>query len=166
MRIPALTFLLALLLPGVALAVSPEACDRMVFSHHIVETSHKDLGNGIVSFEKGGCIESSCSNHLYLVACKSGATLKVTTYHVTYPSEIFPEADGKAMDIQEKVAARVDELVNSQEAYRLEEVGGFLNVPERLYSMSFDEDEVCACRAFYPRHRNGKTRFEMEPGNR
>ncbi len=153
---------LSLALPGTGNALALDQCGRGLLSHHVVETDHEDLGNGVVYFVQGGSMAGVSMESMVVVACHSGETLTASVYWEIYDSNEYP-SDTAEYDYRKSAKTAFFELADSEEVFQLGSIGGLLGLPKENWKVHVSTEEVCACRAKYPLKRNGKVRFQLEP---
>lgn len=154
---------LVALTPSLGASFPIEECGRGLLAHHVIETQHQDFSNGVVSYVVASAMDGSAGESLFVVGCKSGETLETYLYRDIYDESKEHWNGVKEYDFRDQAKAKLLELVNANEPYKLSDLGFHMGLPEENWNVSVSDKEVCACRAEYPQMRNGKERFKMEP---
>lgn len=150
-------------LPGASFSLQLDKCSRSIDGVHIGESSHTDLGNGVVSYTKDSWIEGTEGSTLVVSDCRSGKEINVWVYSGTHDKN-----DNLVVkhDYHERVQENLTQLVTSETVYNFDDLPKYFGVPDSKVHTSLSGRESCACRALYPLLRNGKERFKMEPWNK
>jgi hypothetical protein len=145
----ALGVAVASMLPFPAVALTVEQCSEAadVMAPHFAEGDYKDLGDSLISYSNGGCVEDRCWNRAYLVNCRSGETLEVNLRHANRNND----ANGV-----------IEEAVESATQYTFSDVGNLLTEAGFASELTKANREICACKALYPNDRRGKTPYVFE----
>lgn len=147
------------ILPASAIAMGIEACQALpIMSHHVIETNHRVIGNGVVSFSEVGVIctdETGCTNSEFVLlsACETGKTLRVV-------ARLEREFDGTQLDRADEANQVLRKLTDPDESYSWGSVKATFERRAFQVEEYTESKENCACAAAFPELRNGKGKFE------
>ena len=163
MKSLAIIAVLAASLPVAASSLSLDECPKLMADIHHGETDHQDLGNGVVAFQTYGSFPGfSSTGTLHVSGCATGETMLADVYEL-YLEDAQVHVQGPKFDLRNAVSTRLKELVASEAEYKIADLGAHLGLPADKWRVRIETEENCACRAAYPKLRNGKKRFKMEP---
>lgn len=154
----ALCVAIASTIPFSTYALNVEQCSEAsdIMWPHESEGDYKDFGNSLIAYQSGGCLDFGCWTHVNFVNCRSGEALEIDAKNTTR-SDVALNIVGRA--------------VESSERYQFADVKRLLSEAGFESDLAVSDNEICACKALYPKDRRGKapyvfeSMFKAEPAN-
>lgn len=148
-----------------AAALTLSQCDQALPPlGYASETRTTDIGGGLVRHLSENRVNGDETRFVVLTDCASGRQISAMSACAQVTAG-FCGTGKRAMDAPDKVAEKLNTMIEASERYSLDQVRhGLDGVALEIRDTTLSH-EICGCRAAYPRLRNGKTRFKMEPLN-
>ncbi len=145
--------------PATVFAAGIEACEALpIMSHHVFETNHRIVGNGVVSYSEIGSIctdELGCTHTEFVLfaACESGQTMRVV-------AKLERDFDGTHLDRVDEANEVVQVLASAETSYSWTSATKAFERKAFQIDDYIESKENCACAMAFPELRNGKEKFE------
>ncbi|MCA0905189.1 hypothetical protein LCM27_02125 [Ruegeria marisrubri] len=147
------------LAPAMAFAKGIEGCEALpIMSHHVIETNHHVIGNGVISYSEIGDIctdELGCTNteFVLLSACETGRTIRIV-------AKLERKFDGTRLDRKDEANEIVQKLASADASFSWFTVKATFERKAFQVEEYVESKENCACAVAFPELRNGKEKFE------
>ena len=151
--------------PLAAQGLRLDDCNRSVgVLGYANQTGHIDLGGGIVAFMAEADVNGDASRMVNVVACATGRIISSISA-CEQATAGFCQNGIRSLSVSDSTYAKLLQIAASPQPYSMDQVAAEL-AQISLLTRDFAQDhETCGCRVAYPRLRNGKSRFTMEPAN-